>query len=116
MFLPVDTFLFAIAGLEGQVSDLQEALTDAKSASEQAVSSQQAAEKGAAQAQELRREMADLRKTLNDRQTELESIKACAFCSFSLSCFPHTLCTFCTQATAQDVAKLSATGFSGVHQ
>ncbi len=59
------------------MSDLQEALADAKSVNEQAVSSQQAAEKGAAQAQELRREVADLRKALDDRQTELKSIKAC---------------------------------------
>ncbi len=100
----VDTFLLAIAGLEGQVSDLQEALADAKSANEQAVSSQQAAGKGAAEAQELRREVADLRKTLDDRQTELKSIKACAstcwkLCSSSLSRCPCMVCAFCMQAT-----------------
>ena len=117
----VDTSLLAIAGLEEQVSDLQEALADAKSVSEQAMSSQQAAEKGAAQAQELRREVADLRKALDDRHTEMKSFKACAsmcwkLCSSNLSRCPCMLCAFRTQATPQDVANKSASGFSGVYQ
>ncbi len=116
----VDTFLLAIAGLEGQVSDLQEALADAKNVSEQAMSSQQATEKGAAEAQELRREVADLRKTLDDRQTELKSIKACAstcwkLCSSSLSCCPCTVCAFCMQATPLWQGYLLV-GFPGVCQ
>ncbi len=116
----VDTSFLAIAGLEGQVSNLQEALADAESASEQAVSGQQAAEKGAAEAQELRREVADLRKTLDDRQTELESIKACALTCWNLSSpnlsnCPCVLCVFCTQATFQDVANTPAIGFPGVY-
>lgn len=66
------------------MSELQEALADAKSVSEQAVSRQQAAEKGLAEAQEVRRQVADLRKALDDRQTQLESIKACELISWKL--------------------------------
>ena len=57
------------------MKDLKQALAESKGMTEQAQLGQQDAQKSADKAQELEKEVDSLRKTVKDRQKELDSVK-----------------------------------------